>query len=68
MNLIEALEFAFGVSSSKDFHRHKCPNPDCKFVWKHDGNSKATSKTKDAYEKAHRCVKCGTEQYWKFNG
>lgn len=68
--VIDALVQYFGggvvdISHIKDIHRHKCPNKKCRHVWKHDGNSKRTSKSKARYEAAHKCPRCGTSQYWR---
>lgn len=44
-------------------HKHKCPDPACGHVWKHD--TIALRDDEDAYRAAHKCPECGTEQFWK---
>jgi len=44
-------------------HKHKCPNPECGHVWKHD--TIALRNDREAYNAAHHCPRCGTEQFWK---
>lgn len=41
------------------FHRHKCDN--CKCIWEHS-NKMSDNK------KAHKCPKCGKEQWYKYLG
>lgn len=48
---------------SKDWHRHVCPNPECKFEWSHNGAEMFFS-TYHEFEDAHHCPKCGAEQTW----
>lgn len=41
-------------------HYHKCPK--CAHIWKHRGIIAMWQ------SKSHSCPKCGTEEYWKFDG
>lgn len=42
-------------------HRHMCPNPSCGYVWEHSNSCAGNLE-------AHRCEKCGTEQWWHYDG
>ncbi len=45
--------------SPKGFHRHKCRK--CGYIWEH-GNTCVND------EKAHTCSKCGTEEWYWYQG
>lgn len=57
-DLAQLMALLFGPHSTGT-HEHKCPNPRCQCVWEHGDNMVNN-------EPAHRCPRCGTEQWIKY--
>ena len=55
---VDKMPYDRGISP--DWHRHECPK--CNHSWGHDGFEMMISSTKEEFDRAHHCPKCGTEQ------
>lgn len=51
----------------EDKHLHKCPKPDCGFVWGHDGADESMSDL-ELNEFHHTCPRCGSKQRYIYSG
>lgn len=65
------------MKGRKRYHRHKCPNSRCGFVWEHENVPMVRPDTETdeefdvahrKHQDAHKCPKCGRRQTVKYFG
>jgi len=65
MAVILKIADLLGVDDPDGLHKHKCKK--CGYIWQHENSCGGPDTDKRAV-KAHTCVKCGEEQWWKYDG